>query len=171
MSKKQKADIEALKKAHDEYEKKRKEAEQFNKDLFPNGVLSTGVPGFDERFEQAKRNNIEFYNRLKTLPKDELIKIIFNHRFLDVVTKPLVKTGLKWQKSKKQNRSNGKLGGKRVDKEKINRAIQIYNDSPPPKRDCSSYVRLANYLTANSPNHEPFKKDWVGIYLKHLIKK
>ncbi len=39
MSKAKKADIEALKKAHDEYEKKRKEAEQFNKKLFPNGVL------------------------------------------------------------------------------------------------------------------------------------
>lgn len=42
MTKKQ---IEALKKAHDAYELKRKEKEQFNKKLFPNGVLKPGEGG------------------------------------------------------------------------------------------------------------------------------
>lgn len=50
MSKKRKAETDALKRAHDEQEAKRKEADQFNKKLFPEGVLQKDPSAQNEPF-------------------------------------------------------------------------------------------------------------------------
>jgi hypothetical protein len=104
MNKKQR---EALKKAHDAYELKRKKEEQFNKKLFPDGVLK---PGEDRELHVLDVDMNKLSSEL-----DRSMSIDFAQRLQDI------------EDSKKKNQKESADKRKDRTNKKIERLLKKYN--------------------------------------------
>lgn len=127
--------------------------------------VNTSLPAELESIESEISNRIAFNDSTKDAAP------IFHDAHFEMMANDIlyVDIGKKFTKSADDNKTNGALGGKQVDHEKINRAKSIIDKGT--RKTFHGSRQLAEWLTANSDTQEQFKKDWILKHLPEYIKK